>query len=712
MDLLQQAAAQDPDILQKALGMYQPAAQTQLQAQAQAQPGIAGNFDENDMPTNQMGAHPHQLQGPVVAPRSTEADVKAEIEKQKHLAVIHARMQKLQADHDAAMEKERLNAGKLVVPKHVDVQPGTVHPIVNFAIPADDPYAKLRGSQVAPGYVDPLQAQIQAENAAKTQGSPVTPEADSANLQAFAQQQAKEEQQGQAEALNRDQYQQPPPPPAQQAAPPPPPDDGQQQGQGQPPPPVTPPTYIPGGYARTVSPDVLAQRGQFEQGRDESLAQNEIDARLANQKQAEFYAQRTAELQAQRDQQQQELQRQQQAHAKAQTDWEHANKEAEAAKIDPEKAYGGGWGRLIAGIASGLGAFGASLTHSHNFAQQSINEWINTSMEAQKAEVASKHKTADNMYSRLLAATGDERAADNAFKLAGLQVAESQANELGAGVRDTALMDGLRAAKSQVQQDNMMFRMATERGYPGQYVGGTGNAGSGAEIDDKHRYIELPTDFEGHREGTRYVVPKEEFPKIAASTAAYGTAMKELDRMDGVFKDHGVEAYVPGSKASNEVQSAINNVVENYSRVGGIDRAPSKAMVNHFREQLETSWYNMGLGAGGEDRTAAARAGLKNVYGGMLHTYAPSEGKPTLTATPQGYQPGTEYTPEIARRHPAPQGFSTPAWLEQAQHPTHPVLPYRPAIKVETKPAVKGTKGHPGHGEETEEVDAGDGDEE
>jgi hypothetical protein len=127
---------------------------------------------------------------------------------------------------------------------------------------------------------------------------------------------------------------------------------------------------------------------------------------------------------------------------------------------------------MLAMLGSALGAFGATLTHTPNQAAEMMRDTINASLEAQKAEIKGKEKNADNAYARLLSATGDEKQADAAFRQMGYQVADSQAQELGAHVRDAQLMGELRNGLANAAKEDFGQDMATMRFAQGGVAGG------------------------------------------------------------------------------------------------------------------------------------------------------------------------------------------------------------------------------------------------
>lgn len=72
-----------------------------------------------------------------------------------------------------------------------------------------------------------------------------------------------------------------------------------------------------------------------------------------------------------------------------------------ASEIDPNRAFSNGFARIAAAIAMGLGAYGAILGKSENFAQQLIMKTIDADVEAQKAAYLQNKDARNNLVAEL-----------------------------------------------------------------------------------------------------------------------------------------------------------------------------------------------------------------------------------------------------------------------------------------------------------------------
>lgn len=108
-----------------------------------------------------------------------------------------------------------------------------------------------------------------------------------------------------------------------------------------------------------------------------------------------------------------ELSRQNEIKARVARDQEISNKarqEYNGATVDPNRMFKGEGGTataIVAALAAGLGAFGATLGRTENFALNTINGMINRDVAAQEAEIKIKGDAADNALAQLNRGLGD-----------------------------------------------------------------------------------------------------------------------------------------------------------------------------------------------------------------------------------------------------------------------------------------------------------------
>jgi len=113
----------------------------------------------------------------------------------------------------------------------------------------------------------------------------------------------------------------------------------------------------------------------------------------------------TQALRAQHAQEQQQLQNEIDKRVKEdEARAEQARKEYQGAKVDPNRIFAGEGGTvkaLVYAVSAALGAFGATLGRTENFAQNMINGIIDRDINAQEAEIAVKRDNASNAMADL-----------------------------------------------------------------------------------------------------------------------------------------------------------------------------------------------------------------------------------------------------------------------------------------------------------------------
>lgn len=173
--------------------------------------------------------------------------------------------------------------------------------------------------------------------------------------------------------------------------------------------------------AQGVTLPVSQQRsvqGGFEPSEAAIAGMREVDARrVSTAEEATALARRAAEsertaaeaemfAQGERLRVQQEKERRIASEVKAAEDRRlQAELEYKSGRVDPKRIFSGEGGELRqigAAIASALGAFGAAMTGSGNFAQQIIQSSIDRDIEAQKEEIRVKGAAADNALNDLM----------------------------------------------------------------------------------------------------------------------------------------------------------------------------------------------------------------------------------------------------------------------------------------------------------------------
>ena len=151
------------------------------------------------------------------------------------------------------------------------------------------------------------------------------------------------------------------------------------------------PDYIEGIRERSID-----RRLQLDQAREIQAENAELERQIA----ADNFTLRARQLE-----QEQNRQAEIQARiAKDQALADQARQEYNSAKVDPQRLFhgkNGGGTALVSGIAAAMGAFGAALTKTPNFALDIINNSIDRDIRAQEAEIAVKKDGANNALAQL-----------------------------------------------------------------------------------------------------------------------------------------------------------------------------------------------------------------------------------------------------------------------------------------------------------------------
>lgn len=169
--------------------------------------------------------------------------------------------------------------------------------------------------------------------------------------------------------------------------------------------------------------------------------------------------------------------------------YEKARQDFANARVDPDRYVkskpGGNW---LLGLSAALGAFGATLGRTSNFAMDFINARIADDVRSQEAEINVKGRDADNQLAQLTRSMGDLSLAKKAYRQLKLEEATIEGQRVagqfkGQQIANTAAMvaeqaaaEGIRAGqeKSQafvekVMKDKLYFRQGSA-GSPGGFM--------------------------------------------------------------------------------------------------------------------------------------------------------------------------------------------------------------------------------------------------
>lgn len=323
-------------------------------------------------------------------------------------------------------------------------------------------------------------------------------------------------------------------------------------------------TYTPGVK---LSPEIeKAQVKALDAKEEAALAQNAVEAEF-NRNQALVIQQKNADLAKQ-----QELDAAKAQAIKEDTDKEQgkylaAIEDAKNAKVDPDREknkYGVG-GRILAAIVQGLGAWGAAMGRTPNYAMQILKDATDADIRAQEHDIATK-KDAVTMRGNTLQMfrqkLGDHEVAARANKSFLLDQALGKIDELTATSKNESLLaraDGLRAGIMQEKANLAAANYAQAQGRTvRQEVKGPAQ---GPSVSDQVKLEGLKVDVPqkdpktGKDAGTKTYMARTEkdAEKIRDALVVRDDLKKDLAKFGSLIDEHWQS--VPGTTGKKLVEA-------------------------------------------------------------------------------------------------------------------------------------------------------------
>lgn len=187
-----------------------------------------------------------------------------------------------------------------------------------------------------------------------------------------------------------------------------------------------------------------AAEAEYEKQRklEDDARQAGVDAakQEAEERQSFLEEQRTQNMLAAQNQQD-EIDKQTTAVSKLQSSYEAARDDFMNSKVDPD-AYlkgGGGSTALFSMLGMAMGAFGATLGRTPNFAENFVQSQIERNIRSQEAQINVKGKAADNMLADLTRSLGDKKLAVSAMRQMLTERAAIEAQQVGASSKSAQI---------------------------------------------------------------------------------------------------------------------------------------------------------------------------------------------------------------------------------------------------------------------------------
>lgn len=190
--------------------------------------------------------------------------------------------------------------------------------------------------------------------------------------------------------------------------------------------------------------ELAAQRAMATDMRREARMEQSIDDRLALQQEADDAQKLQDQLQRQMNPARQALQKIETGVQSDERRYRSLRDEVANGKIQPfYRGVGGAFAAVGAAIASAMGAYGAGLTGTRNFAQDLIQQAMDRDIQVQMSEFDRKGQAADNMYRDLVNAYGDRDQAKAALEGLQREAAKAQATYIATRSKDATAQNAL-----------------------------------------------------------------------------------------------------------------------------------------------------------------------------------------------------------------------------------------------------------------------------
>jgi hypothetical protein len=216
----------------------------------------------------------------------------------------------------------------------------------------------------------------------------------------------------------------------------------------------------------------------------------------------------------------------------AQAQRDAALKEYTGSKVNPQRAFAGGRNWIYA-ISAGLGAFGATLTKSPNYALQVIEQRVADDIKAQEAEIAIKRDGANNALADLTQKLGSQERAKIALAQVQNQMIQSELASAASREKDATKRASLEQVRLGLQEQwldfNEQYRVSAQGDVTKSFANVPGSAGRAPGY-------RLPT-LEEYQQYKGAAAPQlkpsetgAQGPKKAAEQVRYESTLNAVDR--------------------------------------------------------------------------------------------------------------------------------------------------------------------------------------
>lgn len=231
---------------------------------------------------------------------------------------------------------------------------------------------------------------------------------------------------------------------------------------------VAPKAGSPGGLTKLGKEAIAHQQSAEEKyaaATDEAAKAREEQTVLARdqaQREQSYLEERQKQLFIEQQKQQEENDQAQKRVTDLDAKYQQYRDDFKNSKVDPDRVMRGNW---MATLGMALGAAGASLARTPNFAQNFVNDRIERDIRAQEKEIEVKGASANNALADLTRSQGSLQAGKLALKGILTDRAQTELQMIGSTNKDAAISAQAREAAAQLAAQQALNDQARKQGY-------------------------------------------------------------------------------------------------------------------------------------------------------------------------------------------------------------------------------------------------------
>lgn len=313
---------------------------------------------------------------------------------------------------------------------------------------------------------------------------------------------------------------------------------------------MMPARMLPAREVRAVSPETERQMAEAGRHKYEAAMLGQASEVGANEMQAKALEHISDTLGDQSDAMRMAEEARRREYEPEMAEYKRMQREAASGKIErPNVGF-------MATLGAALGAFGATVGHAPNFAQEAINKQIDDSLATQRANLENKHRAVaekGNELAEMRARFGDDRRADDAYRARKLEEAKATGDAMTARAQSPMISAKWEGIKAGIEQEQAELHAKMFPWMQAQMVGGMApkQLENVFMAPDGQRYQARDPESRKKLAGAAIT-----YQNVKSQIADYSAALSRLGTLDKLTGKLGVN-----TDAMSRAQTAYNHLM-------------------------------------------------------------------------------------------------------------------------------------------------------